>query len=361
MPFKKLLAIMLAAGLLTGCSDQRVVNEIHIVQTMGLDALKQGLNCTVLIGSFKKKGETDLQALSTAADSMYEIVPRLNVMAKHRIEYGQLGMVLFGQSYAERGIGTVLESLCRNPKISSSLMLGVTDTTASELLAKTRKSRDAYYLHGMIEQNVKNGNLPRNNLQTAIFNYFGEGRDLFLPHFKLDGEDIRIDGLALFRDDKMMATMEIRKAFFLKLMMQNTKNGHILVPLAGAGNTEDPYIQFTSAGSKAVYRLNRLKPTPSVRIDVRLHAQAKQYPASVDFESIEQVARLEKDTGVYIEKELRKVVAFCQTNGVDPAGIGDFVRSKSNNWSAEQFRAIYPKMEVNVNVDFTIVQPVLTQ
>ncbi|SFT08807.1 Ger(x)C family spore germination protein [Paenibacillus sp. BC26] len=362
MLFKQLLAIVLVAGFLTGCSDQRIVNQINLVQTMGLDSVEQGrVKCTVLIGSYKKKGETDLKILNTVADTNYDIVPKLNVKSKNRIEYGQLGVMILGNSYAQQGIGTILESLCRDPKVSSSVLIGVADATASELLSKARQSHDSYLLSDMIEQNIRNGNLPKNSLQETLFQYFGEGRDLYLPYFGLDGEDIRIEGLALFRDDKFVSTIGNDKAFLLKLLMQSTKKGNYLVPIPGAGQAEDNYIQFSSTGSAAVYRLNHLKPVPSIRIDVRLSAHARQYPSHIDFSSNEQRSRLEKEIGAYFENELQQLLAFFQKIKVDPAGIGDFVRSKSKNWNAEHFQEIYPKVKLKVNVHFTIVQPVIPQ
>jgi hypothetical protein len=49
----------------------------------------------------------------------------------------------------------------------------------------------------MIEQNMRNGNLPLMNLHESLFNYYGEGRDMFLPYFKIDHGEVIIDGLAL--------------------------------------------------------------------------------------------------------------------------------------------------------------------
>ncbi|NQX62741.1 Ger(x)C family spore germination protein [Paenibacillus qinlingensis] len=361
MLVKNLLATLLAVGLLTGCSDQRVLNKINLIQTMGLDSSDQGVKSTVLIGSFKKKGETDIQVLNTVADTTFDIAPKLSLQSKNIIEYGQLGLVIFSQSYARQGIGPALESLCRSQKISSSMLLGVTDSTASELLAKAQKSQDSYYLCDMIDQNIKYGILPRNNLQETLFQYYGEGRDLFLPYFVSEGDDIRIEGLALFKDDKFVTKIGNNKVFLLKLLMQTTKNGNFLVPLAGEEHKEENYIQFSSTGSGATFKLDRLNPVPSIHIHVRLSAQAKQYPSGIDFNSKEQISKLESDIGAYFEDELQQFLAFCQKKSVDPVGIGDFVRSKTKDWNAAHFAEIYPKIELKVNVHFTIVQPVMIQ
>lgn len=356
-----IFVIVLVSGILLGCSDQRIINQINLVQTMGLDSAEQGVRSTVLIGSFKKKGETELQVLDSYAPTTFDILPSLSVKSKNKIEFGQLGMVVFSQNYARQGIGPALESLCRSPKVSSSLLLGVTDTTAAELLSKARKFQDSYYLSDMIEQNMKNGNLPRNSLQDTLFQYFGEGRDLYLPYFGAEGGEIRIEGLALFKDGKFIAKIDNNQSFLLKMLIQSTKNGNYLVRLPGEVQSEEDYIQFVSADSKAVFKLKRLKPIPAIDIDVRLKAQARQYPSRLDFNSKKLLSKLETHIGAYFEDELLQFLAFCQKNNMDPAGIGDFVRSKSNHWNAEQFREIYPQVEMKVNVRFTIVEPVITQ
>ncbi|WP_219838109.1 Ger(x)C family spore germination protein [Paenibacillus sp. R14(2021)] len=361
---RKIYLVIILCTVLSACSDQKIVNQICLIHAISFDTVANGKKTAALISHFKEQGKTELEVLHTESNS-YISLPRLNTRTNDPLERGQARLVLFGKTSAEKGTGTVIHHLLRDPKISSRLQLGVVERDASELLEITTKTQEPFFLSDMIEQNMRSGNLPLMNLHESLFNYYGEGRDMFLPYFKIGREgaagsgghgEVKIDGLALFRSDRMITEISMKDAFLLKMLIQNSKNGNYRVPLAGkaSNNQGEDFILLRSMHSKANYIVNNVHPIPSISIRLKLVTELQNVPDWVDLRSEEQLTQLEKTMGSYLKKEIEKFLSLLKKNKVDPVGLGDLVRSRSKEWSAQDFEKIYQEIKTTVNVQVKI-------
>lgn len=348
--------IIVLSTFITACGDINIVNNIKLVQTIGYDAVENGVQSGAVIANYEEKGNTKLEYFVTESKSIYDSMPRLNTKLDFPIEYGQLRMALFGDRFARNGIKTAIDSLIRDPKISSRMHLGVADRNALEILNIAEIKRDPYFLSDMIQQNIKQGNLPLMNLHVTFFNFYGEGRDVFLPYFTVEREEIIIDGLALFKGDKFITKIGIRDAFILKLLLENSKNGSVMVPVRGPKQKRDDYFLINSIDSKSTFKVIGTGSPASVSIRVKLNAQVKDIPQWIDLTSEYQLASLEKSMEVYFEKEIQKFISLCKRNDVDPLGLADLIRSRSHEWNAGEFQDQYEALKTTVNVNVRIIR-----
>ncbi|MFC4779355.1 Ger(x)C family spore germination protein [Paenibacillus sp. GCM10023252] len=357
------ILVTFTCALLAGC-DQHIIDQMELVQTISFDtAPNHRVRSAVLIAHYKDRGQAELQLLDTESNSNYDIMPRLNTKTKDPIQYGQLRMVLFGQSYASEGIEGEINSLSRDPKIPTMLQMAVADGEGSALLRIVQKTHRPYFLSSMIEQNMRNGNLPMQNLHEILFNYYGEGRDLFLPRLKVERGEIKIDGLALFRGSKHVANIGIRESFLLKLLLDNSKNGSYMIPIAGSGakSSANEFLLMSSIHSKVSYTVNRFEPIPSIAIDLKLKVEVKDLPDRINLRSNYEIAQLERMLESYFSQEIYSLIDLFQKNKVDPIGFGDLLRSRSRQWNEEKFYRQYAQLETKVNVKVNIAQYGLTE
>lgn len=342
--------------MLSACGDTNIVNDIKFVQTIGYDAIDNGVTSSAVIANYEEQGKSKLEFYVTESKSVYDSIPKLNMKLDFPVEYGQLRMALFGEGFARKGIKTAIESLVRDPKISPRVHLGVADRNALELLNIAENRRDPYFLSDMVEQNMKYGNLPRMNLHLTFFDYYGSGRDFFLPHFTVERNEIKLDGIALFKGDTYMTKIGVKDSFLLKLLLQDSSNGSMIVPLKGKDQTSDGYFLMNSIHSHVTYKVVRAGPPASIDISVKLKAQVKDVPQWIDLTSKEQLAVLERCIEVYCRDEIRQLVALFQRNHVDPLGLGDLVRSGSKKWDEQEFQRRYKELTTTVSVNARIIR-----
>jgi Ger(x)C family germination protein len=208
----------------------------------------------------------------------------------------------------------------------------------------------------MAKQNVRSGNLPSTNMHLLLFNFFGEGRDMYMPYFRVKGDEPTIDGTALFRGDRLAGHIGYKESIMLKLLVENGRNSSILIPVKEATGGRESYVAMQTLRSKAEYEVKRLRPAPSVAIRVQLDGVLRKVPGGIDLSSPEEIERIERDSESYIEREIEALLAYCKERRTDPVGLGDLVRSRDRRWSEREFQERYPTLATQVNVSLNIFQ-----
>lgn len=352
---KSFLPMMLCVCL-TACGNATIVNKISLVQTVGYDSDGNGVRSAALIADYETKGAAALRLFETHSNTVLDTFPRINTKTNFPIEYGQMRMVIFGDSFARQGIEPVISSLSRSYKSSLRMHIGVADRDAADILNVKDNRQRQYFLSDMIAQNRKNGNIPSTNLYITLFNYYNEGRDPYLPYFILERGEVKIDGLALFQHDKFKTSIGIKEAFVLKLLLENSKNGSYTVPVRGPNQKREEFILIQSIRSNADYAVIGIGPPASVSIRVKMDVKVRDVPQWLDLASQDQLVWLEKIIATHFEQEIRQLVSLCQRYRVDPLGLGDRIRSRSAKWDAQDFLDHYEALNTTVSVKATIIQ-----
>ncbi|RAP74717.1 Ger(x)C family spore germination protein [Paenibacillus montanisoli] len=353
--------LVLSCFLISSCGNRRIVDHIKLIQSAGYDLDGKRVRSTILIGDYTEKEKTNIKILSTESVSSMDTMQRQNTKSNQSLHTGQMRLVLFGKQFAKQGIGSVLDRLFHDQFISSRLRLAVSGTNAAGLLSSTVNTHDTLFIMNMVEQNEEWGNLPKLNLQTSLYNYYGAGRDLFLPYLILEGGTVKIDGIALFKDDKFATNVDIRDAFVLKLLTENSRNGSILMPLKESDALPDDYILMRSIASKRTIQLVSQEPAPVILIKIKMKVSVREKPEYIRFETKEDISALERKLAAYLVKKAEDFISLCKSKQVDPIGLGDFMRSKSRGWNEKDFQASYPSLKAKIRIDLKIVQSSLSQ
>ena len=159
------------------------MDDVQLIQIISFDVNKNKIIGTVLYPTFEEQGKTTLHFLQTESNSFHQILPRLNTKSNLPIETGQLNMVLLGTAYAKKGVQPLVDSIARDPRMASRIQLGVAEGNGWEILKRSKGLNVPFHISGKVEQNINNGDLPEMNLHIFLFDYYGEGRDPFLPYF----------------------------------------------------------------------------------------------------------------------------------------------------------------------------------
>lgn|GEM_PF-2452664 len=354
--------LLLALGiLLASCSNEEVIDQIELVQTAGYDLDNDNVLTSILIGDYSVKEKTSMKLLKTTSSNSYDMIPLHNFKANHPIEYGQMRMVVFGKDYAHQNIGPILKFLSKDVSISGNLQLAVADHTANDLLAATIPTHDPLFLMEMLIQNSKKANLPHTDLQTILFNFYDEGRDVFLPHIAIDQEkNAQLDGIVLFKDGKNGKLIQQKgntDSLWLKMLIENGKNGTFTLPLDDSKKDRESSAFVQIATSKASFKnkSTTIASQVSYAVDINITAKAviKGMPDRyADLDSSQLQMKLEK----YLSDEVEQFIQSCRHADIDPVGFGSFFRSKIRGWTAPAFYAAYPDMKSHVTTKIKLVQ-----
>ncbi|NRR20406.1 Ger(x)C family spore germination protein [Brevibacillus sp. MS2.2] len=339
--------------IIAGCSSTRIVSEVQLIHSLGLDIEDQKIKGAAITHVYGKE-KTQVELLETKSSNLFTILPDFNAITPSQVELGQLRSVIVGRKYAENGVETLVHTLCRDPSIGFRLQLGVAEPKALTILKGIRQTQVPFFISDSVAQNIKTLNLPKTNLHIFLFNLYGEGRDPYLPYFVMHNDRVKLDGLALFRDDKFVHRINSKESFLLKIMVEKAKSGQI--PFEVTINNQKESGLLKTLHSHAAFDINTAEPVPSIKVKLTVNGQIKDYSKWLQLSDPQVLRQMEKELSSYLQKEATSFVKHLQKLGVDPVGFGDLVRSRSASWDYSHFKKVYPQMKIAVTASIKLEQ-----
>jgi Ger(x)C family germination protein len=260
-------------------------------------------------------------------------------------------MLLYSKDLAEQGIIRFIHSICRDPLINSYVILAVSEQPTEKLLKHLEKKGGDMLPNRLVTQNEKAGNLPVTNLHTFLFNYYGDGRDVFMPYIGLGDRDvIEVKGMALFREDKLVLILNKPESVAFKLLQPKFENGFLTVQFDQSKQTIPAVLNIVSGGSDMT--MSQEGGTTAITIHTKVYGYLKDQEENIDIREQNEFGLIEQAVEKDMNRKLLTLVLKLQKSGIDPLGIGDFVRAHDRGWKEKEFYDhVYPKIKLNVMSD----------
>ena len=362
------ITLVVTIILLTGCADQRILEELGFTHTVSYDVadkdsyednrmLRIGLSIPIASDEVKEKREI----LVTNANSSKEARTKLSTETDRILVSGQLRNTLFGDELARKGIWDLIDTLVRDPAVGQNTKIIVVSGEAYEILKKDYKQhpRTGEYIDRLIDKEVNSQAIPDVTIYHFTRDYFDDGIDPVAPLLKENGEHLIVDGIALFNSDKYVTSIEPSKAMLFSILTKNFKEGQISVNLTGNDEEKDKeMVMFSSVISKR--KIHAVKSNDEsqfkVNIKITIHGSVLEYIGEKKLGDDVARQELENEMSKYIKMETEKMITYMQEHNVDSIGIGKYVRNSLNfeEWQELDWNEVYPKVEVAVDAELKI-------
>jgi Ger(x)C family germination protein len=142
--------------------------------------------------------------------------------------FGLEKVYIISEGYARYGIKDIIDSLFRNPDVRDSAMLCVCEGKAEDIVKFQMEGYPSSgdFIDGLIKYSREMNFFPENyKLIDAYLRVDAEGRNLVVPYIEIEGNTIRISGLALFRGDKMINIVPMHQAKIHNLLRESNIMG----------------------------------------------------------------------------------------------------------------------------------------
>ncbi len=276
---KKLLLhlIMIFFFLQTGCTQTYIVDTQRIIHVAGFDITKnKRFQGTILFPEYTHGVKSKPETQSTSARSLETIASRLNAKSPHNVVVGQMRVVLFGKTLGERGMGEIITNLQRDPNIGRDVQLAIVDGSAEELLNRG-KQNGSLSIVDLLEQNIRNENIPQTSLNVFLYNYYSSVCDAYVPYIKTDANhSVVVKGLAFLKDDKVVMYTDKRHSVLTKLLINPTKNGRYEAAIKK--NKHKGMVVIQDLAGKSKYDIDQTGDIPKVKINLKLDGLIKNSP-----------------------------------------------------------------------------------
>lgn len=347
---KKVIYFLVVLAFLTGCVEQKIIDDINIMSAVGYDAKEDGkVKGTIVIPVYKADQSISNESFVSEAKVSKEINRQSQMKSADPLENGGIEVVLFGKELAERGLYEITDTFERDAGIGSRLYLAVVDGTADKVLEKNLGNLGTgSYLSTLLEHNMQHRELPQSNLHLFMNSYYSDMKDPFLPYVKLTGNKVKIIGIALFNKDKAIDYLNDKDMFFFKILMQNFRNG------AYTFKVGKEYVTTYNITTKRKYHIKDALTQPKVKLHVKLEAHIREFSGrKLDPKVIDQTGKaLEEQINMRTKELLEKF----RDDNIDPIGIGVLAKAQTRNFNEDKWNEVYHNTTFDVTSKVLITE-----
>jgi spore germination protein len=365
---KLLLLLACCMTIMTGCVEQKPLEKLGLITTAGYDLIgKEQIKGIVVVQKFDPMAKSATKVISAISKTSKGLRQAENLKSNQKLVSGQLRSVVYSRELAEKGIIQLVDTLNRDAAIGNMVYLTIADQTAEEIMkinySKTNINLGTY-IYNLIKQNVEGEQIISPTLQEFNHNYYDIGKDPVLPILKMQGGDVVISGVGLFREDRLVDELKQSQLFFLKILVDKYKAGTLelgfkkeeLQDIMLKGLVQTPlynkiYLTIDNIRSKSKIKLID-KQNLKFKVEIKLDSRLLEMTEPLDLSKPATVKLLEKKMNKAMEKQVEDLLYHLRELDIDPIGFGNEyeVHYRGQQISKEKWRELYKKAEFDVQV-----------
>lgn len=364
-----LALLLLFPFLITSCWDQVVIEKTGYMLLYGMELTPQDqVLATFALPVISEKATGKMEVVSVTAVNSRQAREKARTKASLSIAGGKTQSMLFSTQLADKGLQSLLEIFERDPANPSLAYVVVVDGSPKELIEKisnsTQHPDSAMYVRQLLDQNMNTSKIPQTRIYNFDINCFADGIDPIAPLIKLDGNDVSVEGAALFSDDRMVGRIDTDRNILLEAMMGKLKpTEYTFTDKALIKNQEQFDIGYEKQGLTML--LNQMKPQielkivqgiPNIHITLDFSGNLSEYMWA-NVSDKDEETKIESILSSEMERECNELVKYLQTVGSDPIGIGNMLRYQySSYWDSIDWSKVYQDavIDVDANVKFVL-------
>jgi len=337
---------------IVGCWDNRDVTKINFVTAVGLDRTPEGkIEVTVEIpksehiksakGGVGGGWEKMVAVYTSTGDTVFEAIRKSLKNINEKLAWTQMGLIVVGEDLAKEGIMEVLDYFERDSEpIVTAMVLIARQGKAKEILElkSDLEHIPSVHLINAIEANRKAwGSACKVRLIDLLKRLHGTGINAALPVITLDTSaekpdmrDIKLDGLALLKQDRLVGFLNSTQSKCWSIIKGESQSTIYNIP---GPFEQDKLIVFEMEQAKAEKAVQMVDRQVRMTIDVQANGDIGETQDRGDFYQGQIIDQLEKEIAQVMRLEIEDAVEAAQQLQTDVFGFGDiFHKQNPKEW-----------------------------
>jgi spore germination protein KC len=369
-------------SLLTGCWNNRELNEMAIVMAMGVDKVEetgeyrvtfQVVNPgTVAPGTTGGGGNgTPVTIFSGTEKTLFKAVRKTSQKVPRQLFFSHLKLLVIGETIAKEGIQDLFDFFERNPETRLTTKVLVTRDVEAESMLKILTPVEKIPANGITRQMELTEKVWAENVNIEMVDVVkglvSEGGEAVISGVKIVGKLeegnkksnleqtdpgalAEIKGVALFKEGKLRRWLDGDKVRGV-LWLQNKIESSIITTDC---KDQKEAISIEIVRAKTGVTAEVLAEKPIIHINIRQEGYVGEVTCPIDLTKKEEITKLEKEWERETEKQVMEAVKAAQSEKSDIFGFGEAVnRENPKAWEKmkKEWNKTFAEIEVDVNVD----------
>ena len=369
---KKMIFIIPIIFLLTGCYNYREINELAIVSGVSIRKVDDEIELTTEVINPKKEQdassgeEPEFIIYTSRAKSVQEAIRKMIKESPRKMYGAHIEILVIDEGIAREYLMDILDSFARDPEIRSEfkVLVGKSDDVL-KITTPLEKISSENILNSLENNNKYLGFANVVTYHELISNVLNPNIELVLPVLNMKGnvnlgedkENISntsvkatsiIDGMAIFRNNKLMGYLTEEESLTYNILRDSAKN--FFIRTSGHDNE---YIvhEIIRLSSKMEFDKNKNE----MKITLTGKSAISEVNEKIDLENLEEVSKLEKELNQELKKMVeRSILSIQKKYNSDIFGFGDVIYKSYPKYFQkikDEFKQDgFQNMKVNVSV-----------
>ena len=355
---KKYLIIIIGilAYVFISLGQERIpIEELETITGIGYDIEIKGedtieYSIPISTNVYKSNGTEVNLVFKEQGQNLGEAIQKRQQKMSKKFVQGQERIVLISEDYARYGLKTLIDNRFRNAESNDMAYMVVCKGKTEDYLKYKVKgySNSSEYIGGLVEASVNYNFFSDDYKLVDVYVRIGaEGRNLVLPYIEMTEEGIGITGMAIFKEDKMIAVTDEKNGEILNLLKNDNVNGVISLQ-----KNPKVYIDFEGKSGKRKVKCFKQGEKYSFTIDLRLTGIVIIDEMYSDMtKDIMKKKEFEKDMAKSIEKQCNDFIKTMKNDyKLDSIGLGKEAAAKYGRQKKVDWNKVISSADIKVNV-----------
>lgn len=352
---KKLIFLLIIPLILGGCYDYNQLDDLAIIEGIGIDYEDDKFFVTFEVISTKKEGETsgsnNTYYINSSGDTLaYAFTDAANKMDK--VPYFEhVEVIVFSKEVAINHLEDCIDYLIRSERLRNEFYTVIAQDSAKELINSSNKTHPivSNYLVQLLENNEETYNSAYyESFTKTLNNILTEGKDALIPVFKTDDKEIELIGLGAFKNYNLVHIFNNEEASIINLL------NNFKVESVHFKKTCDDNKNIVIADYKSDIKI--IPNNNEILIKGSINARISEQTCNYDLKKADTYTLLEKEFTENIEKQIDKVIKKMQEIESNALNIG---RNYYNKYRIEDY-FLWTKQSIKYDIDLKINKKGLT-
>ncbi len=366
--FKRIISSLFIFGMLaalvmmTGCSQGDNLEDLSVIEGVGIDLDGDSVTATVqalnLIkegsGAEALSGNVTMNAVGTG-HTISAAIERVSKNTSKKLFFGQNRIIVFGMNMAENYLDKSLDYLLRSSHSRSDVTIAVARDKASEIMESPENDSlvPAQTISTLLSQSEKIGYGAHVTAKELLNVYADKTSDIYLPVLAQEGESVSVVGVAVYNDVKLAKILNEDETYGFLFLRGKVERGLLEISDNSLGRIGTEIISSKSK-AKAEYENGRV----IFKVDINVTAMLNEIEFGIsDKVSDSEIKSIEKLAEKEIERLCKIAFDACMQNKSDAVRMGEYLamydpkayEKLSDNWEQSLETA-----ELQVNAKFRL-------
>ena len=368
---RKIISIFILITLLlnfSGCSAYTEINDLPLVLGAAIDKGEDG-NYILTVEVFKpiasskeKDAKLTTEIFQTEGITIFDAIRDLIIKLGKRAYWTHLKCFIISKDISAEGISPVLDMFSRNAHIRKEFPVLISnDETAYGIFYNGKQILSepvSIFINNTIKSVDKISKYDYIKFYELIDNILTEGKSAVLPLISMNpiaGKKIpSIYGLAVFKKDKMVGTLNSSESKTLRLLTNKEKGGVLLVQWIENNELEKVTLEIFKSKTNLEPLYNNKKLSINIKTTTTTEI-AEIMNSKIDVLEEKGRANLKKEAEKKIKTDIENLLIKLQHDlKCDTVGFGKKLKEKYPNvWkeSKSNWSDIFATIPFNIDVD----------